>query len=126
MRDPVERSRWHVLWLLARGLTAKVIAGITGYSAYWIGQIARRYNAYGPDGVKDLRQQPRPGRQLLTAAEHEVAEVEQTLFGTSYTVEGELVAPDGRAPRVRVVWFIEAGAEMPRLVTAYPAKGARG
>jgi hypothetical protein len=60
------------------------------------------------------------------AAEHEVAEVEQTPFGTSYTVEGELVAPDGRAPRVRVVWFIDAGTEVPRLVTAYPAKGVRG
>src|SRR5260370_37554004 len=41
-KDPVERSRWHFLWLLARGLTAKVIASITGYSAYWIGRIARR------------------------------------------------------------------------------------
>jgi transposase len=71
MRDPVERSRWHFLWLLARGLTAKTSAGITGYSAYWIGQIARRYNAYGPDGMKDLRRQARPGRQLLTAAQHD-------------------------------------------------------
>jgi hypothetical protein len=31
-KDPVERSRWHFLWLLARGLTATVVAGITGYS----------------------------------------------------------------------------------------------
>jgi uncharacterized protein YerC len=53
----VERSRWHFLWLLARGLTAKVIASITGYSAYWIGRIARRYNEHGPTGVKDLRRQ---------------------------------------------------------------------
>jgi hypothetical protein len=32
-KDPVERSRWHFLWLLARGFTAKFIASITGYSA---------------------------------------------------------------------------------------------
>ena len=32
-RDPVERSRWQLLWLLARGLMAKVIASLTGYSA---------------------------------------------------------------------------------------------
>src|SRR5260370_24306162 len=70
-KDPVERSRWHFLWLLARGLTATVIAGITGYSAYGIGRIARRYNQHGPDGVKDLRHQARPGRRLLTAAQHE-------------------------------------------------------
>src|SRR5260221_571727 len=70
-KDPVERSRWHFLWLLARGLTATVIAGITGYSAYWIGRIARRYNERGPDGVKDLRHQNYPGRRLLTAAQQD-------------------------------------------------------
>ena len=32
-KDPVERSRWQLLWLLARGLTAKMIASLTGYSA---------------------------------------------------------------------------------------------
>src|SRR5215467_12983072 len=70
-RDPVERSRWHFLWLLARGLTAKVIASITGYSAYWIGRIARRYNQQGPDGVKDLRHQSRPSVPLLSASQQD-------------------------------------------------------
>src|SRR5258708_10390517 len=70
-KDPVERSRWHFLWLLARGLTATVIAGITGYSAYWIGRIARRYNHPGPDGVKDLRHHTRPGRRLLTTPQQD-------------------------------------------------------
>src|SRR5215467_8172565 len=69
--DPVERSHWHFLWLLARGITAKAIAHITGYSAYWIGQIARRYNNLGPNAVKDQRRLTRPGRQLLTVAHHE-------------------------------------------------------
>ncbi|MGZ3637615.1 MAG: helix-turn-helix domain-containing protein [Ktedonobacterales bacterium] len=41
-RDLVERSRWHFLWLLACGLTATAVADVTGCSAYWIGQIARR------------------------------------------------------------------------------------
>ena len=45
--DPVERSRWRFLWLLARGLTATAIARVTGYSAYWIGQIAHRSNRAG-------------------------------------------------------------------------------
>jgi transposase len=63
--DPVERSHWHFLWLLARGYTAKAIVHITGYSAYWIGQIARRYNAYGSEGVQDQRRLGRTvGRQL--------------------------------------------------------------
>jgi transposase len=70
-KDPVERSRWHFLWLLARGLTAKVIASITGYSAYWIGRIARRYNEDGPDGVKDRRHQSRPSTPLLSASQQD-------------------------------------------------------
>jgi hypothetical protein len=58
------------------------------------------------------------------AAEHDVAAVEETAFGTSYAVEGSLSAPDGRSPQVRVIWFIENGERTPRLVTAYPLKGA--
>jgi transposase len=56
---------------LARGFTAKAIANITGYSAYWIGQIARRYNAVGPQGVQDQRHLARPHRPLLTAAQYD-------------------------------------------------------
>jgi hypothetical protein len=66
--DPVGRSHWRFLWLLARGFPAKTIAHIRGYSAYWIGQIACRYNALGREGVKDQRRLAQPGRQLLTAA----------------------------------------------------------
>src|SRR5260221_1413076 len=69
--DPVERSRWHFLWLLARGLTAKLVASITGYCAYWIGRIVRRYNQQGPDGVKDLRHQTRPSIPLLSASQQD-------------------------------------------------------
>jgi hypothetical protein len=65
-RDTVERSRWHFLWLLSRGFTATAIAAMTGYSAYWIGQIARRYNAQGADGIRDRRHHTRPGSLLLT------------------------------------------------------------
>ena len=28
---------------------------MTGYSAYWVGQIARRYNRDGPEGMRDRR-----------------------------------------------------------------------
>lgn len=69
--DPVERNRWHFLWLLARGLTATVISSITSYSAYWIGCIARRYNEQGPDGVKDLRHQSRPSTPLLSVSQQD-------------------------------------------------------
>src|SRR5258705_13864642 len=71
IKDPVERSRWHFLWLLARGLAAKLVARITGYSAYWIGRIARRYNEHGPTGVKDYRHQSRPSTLLLSASQQD-------------------------------------------------------
>ena len=66
--DPVERSHWHVLWLLADGMTATTVAAITGYSAYWIGQIARRYNTDGPNGVRDRRHATCAGRPALPAS----------------------------------------------------------
>lgn len=56
------------------------------------------------------------------ATENEVVKVEQTPFGTRYVVEGPLPAPDGRAPQIRVVWFVELDETIPRLVTAYPAR----
>jgi|SRR5438093_2711724 len=40
-------------------------------------------------------------------------------YGTRYALEGELESPDGRNPRVRTIWIIEKGAEIPRLITAY-------
>lgn len=57
---------------------------------------------------------------LQHAAKHEVTKLEETPFGTRYVIEGELETPDGRAPLVRVVWFIEIGAEIARLATTYP------
>ncbi len=47
-RDGTERSHWHTIWLLAQGHRAVKVAEMTGYSAYWIGHLARRYNAGGP------------------------------------------------------------------------------
>jgi transposase len=64
--DPIERSHWHFLWLLSCGFTATTIAAVTGYSAYWIGQMARRYNREGPDGVRDRRHCPKTGTPLLS------------------------------------------------------------
>jgi hypothetical protein len=48
--DPHERSWQQILWLLAKGQTATAIAKSTGYSRYWIGQVARGYNEQGPAG----------------------------------------------------------------------------
>src|SRR5260370_15756948 len=49
-KEPNERSWWQILWLLSQGHTAVQVAAVTGYSAYWIGQLAKRYNTEGPAG----------------------------------------------------------------------------
>lgn len=54
-KEPHEQTWWQILWLLARGQLAKDIAASTGYSCYWIGQIAKRYNAEGPAGMRNRR-----------------------------------------------------------------------
>jgi len=57
------------------------------------------------------------------AEQCDVVRVEDTEFGSRFIVEGPLKAPDGRAPNVRVIWFIEKGDDRPRLVTVYPLGG---
>lgn len=54
------------------------------------------------------------------AAEHDVVKVEDSPFGVRYVIEGTMRSPDGRSPRLRSVWFIEADSTVPRLITAYP------
>lgn len=53
--EPTERSWWQILWLLSQGHTAVAVSLVTGYSAYWIGQIAKRYNSEGPAGMHNRR-----------------------------------------------------------------------
>jgi hypothetical protein len=54
------------------------------------------------------------------ARQHGVAGQVKNKLGVLYVVEGPLSTPDGRNPWVRAVWFIDRGAERPRLATAYP------
>lgn len=68
-KEPHERSWWQILWLLAQGRTATELAGVTGYSAYWIGQLAKRYNAHGPAGMHNRQHITlRRAAPLLSAA----------------------------------------------------------
>ncbi len=57
---------------------------------------------------------------LNHARTHEVTQIEPTPFGRNYVVEGPLTAPDGRAPNVRVIWFIANSEETATMATAYP------
>jgi hypothetical protein len=54
---------------------------------------------------------------------NDVVRVEATPFGTSYAVDGPLMTPSGRQPRVRVIWFVPRDQAIPVLVTAFPRRG---
>jgi hypothetical protein len=60
---------------------------------------------------------------LNHARDYDVVKEEPSPFGVRYVIEGAIAAPDGRAPLVRTVWFIDTGRDAPRFVTAYPLKG---
>jgi hypothetical protein len=51
---------------------------------------------------------------------YDVKKTRETGFGPRFEVEGELIAADGRHPRVRTVWQLDRGTVAPRLITAYP------
>lgn len=54
------------------------------------------------------------------AASCPVVKMAGSAHGTKYVVDGTMITPTGRTPRVRTVWIIDKGKDTPRLVTAYP------
>jgi hypothetical protein len=59
---------------------------------------------------------------IAHATANDIAASHQTRFGTRYEIDGPLPTPDGRAPMVRVVRFVESQENVPRLVTLVPRK----
>jgi transposase len=95
--DPVARSQWQIVWLLAQGQTSEEVEEATGYSLAWIRTIARRYNAAGEPAIRDRRHR-NPGGPRLLSREQE-AELDQALEGA---------APDGgRWTGAKVARWIE-------------------
>ncbi len=109
-RDPVARSQWHILWLLAQGRPTAAVAAATGYSATWIYEIVRRYNTDGPAGVGDRRRRNPGAAPLLTGAQQ--AELRAALdaptgdggLWTSGKVAAWIAAKPGRPVGVQRGW----------------------
>ena len=132
-KDPVERSRWQMLWLLAQGQTAQPVAANTGYTAYWVGQIARRYNQHGVDGVRNRWRQAAGRTARVPPAVQ--AELRQALAGappageqwTGRTVAAWLSTRLGQAVPYWLGWSylrrlgLRRVAPRPRHVQADPA-----
>jgi transposase len=53
-KEPNERTWWQILWLLSQGRTGREVATVTGYSPYWIGQIAT-LQCRRPSGMQNRR-----------------------------------------------------------------------
>ena len=83
-RDPVERSQWQIVWLLARGAASEQVVETTGYSLTWVYTVARRYNADGERGISDRRHGNPGGPRVLS--DEQQAELDRALEGA---------APDG-------------------------------
>src|SRR5689334_20210780 len=71
-RSPIERSHLQIVWLLSRGRSEREVAQVTGYGRRWVGEVARRYEEGGPDGLGDRRRGNAGARPLL-GAEDEAA-----------------------------------------------------
>src|SRR3954449_9516043 len=71
-RSPIERSQLQIVWLLSRGRSEREVAQVTGYGRRWVGEVARRYDEGGPDGLGDRRRGNAGARPLL-GAEDEAA-----------------------------------------------------
>ncbi len=83
-QDPVARSQWQIVWLLAQGAHSETVAATMSYSLTWIRTIARRYHAQGVAGMGDRRHGTPGGPRLLTPEQERA--LDQALEGA---------APDG-------------------------------
>lgn len=56
--DPQEKTRWHVIWLMTRpnqSTSAHAVSHLVGLSPAWAAEIVKRWNAHGPEGLRDGR-----------------------------------------------------------------------
>jgi hypothetical protein len=56
----------------------------------------------------------------MAAGTHPISRKMASAHGMKYVVDSRIEAPGGKRPRVRTVWIVDLGLDVPRLVTAYP------
>jgi transposase len=111
-QDPVERSHYQIIWLLAQGKPTREVAAVTGYSGAWIRALARRYNEQQAAGLGDRRHRNPGGAERALLSPPVKAELEQALqappadggLWTSRKVAAWLAARTGRAVHVQRGW----------------------
>ena len=64
--EPVERTHWHILWLMKEGHTPGEVAERVGYTARWVRTIVGRYNRQGEQAISNHRLTLPGAKPLLT------------------------------------------------------------
>jgi regulator of protease activity HflC (stomatin/prohibitin superfamily)/transposase len=67
--DPVERSHYQIIWLLAQGRPSEEVATITGYSRSWIYELVWGYNRVGIESLGDKRHELPGAEPLLSESD---------------------------------------------------------
>lgn len=96
------------------------IRKITDYllsETYGVGKSkAKFFRSFGFDETNIVQFE----QELVYIAQREsVAEVTETIYGKKYVIDGELETPSGYMIRLRTIWIIETGNDIPKLVTAH-------
>jgi transposase len=111
-RQPKEKARWRVLYLISRGTLAAEAARRVGRTSGWVTQLTQRYNEQGAGAVPDRRGEVKPGPPPRIDAV--AAELDAALRSS---------APDGglwTAPKV-AAWIGERTGEPVHETTAWRA-----
>jgi transposase len=75
--NPVERTHWHILWLVKEGYTPEEIAPMLGYTARWVRTIVGRWNKGGERAILDRRRWQKGAPPLLSPEQQQ--ELDQAL-----------------------------------------------
>ena len=65
-RDATEARHIQAVWLLAQGRTVLEVAEVLAFVPRWVEQLAKRYNAFGPEALGDQRRRNGRAASLLT------------------------------------------------------------
>ena len=65
-KEPIERSHYQIIWLIAMGKTSEEVAQVKGYKRSWIYELVWRYNRQGAENLGDSRQTNQGVPPMLT------------------------------------------------------------
>ncbi len=65
--DPIAKSHFHAIWLLAAGRETHEVAELLSFSTRWVNALLKRYNEGGPELLGDQRASNGTEPKILTA-----------------------------------------------------------